>query len=142
MKPITIHPLSALLGAAVLAVPLVLMSAQSEIVWPRQVPIPVTVQEMPDPQDMITIRQVDGPFVVPEGKTLVLTGLGTRMLNGDVQLYADGEEVMKHAYVTTANPCSVAHVPVGLTFPAGTSITMTQVSAETWGVALGYLVDA
>ena len=74
MKPITIHPLSALLGAAVLAVPLVLMSAQSEIVWPRQVPIPVTVQEMPDPQDMITIRQVDGPFVVPEGKTLVLTG--------------------------------------------------------------------
>jgi len=141
MKSITIHPLSAVIGAAVLAVPFVLMSAQ-EIAWPRQVPIPVSVQEMPHPHDMVTIRQVDGPFVVPSGKTLVLTGLGTRNLNNVVWLWADGEMVMKHGINSAGSNCSIAPVPMGLTFSSGTSISITQDSAEIWGIALGYLADA
>jgi hypothetical protein len=37
---------------------------------------PVHVVGIPDPNDYVLLRGVDGPYTVPQGKLLIITGLG------------------------------------------------------------------
>ncbi len=138
MKNITIHPLSALLGAAFLAVPLVLVSFQAQA-WPSHVPIPVTVQELVDPHDMVVIREEDGAYTVPVGKLFVLTGIGRGELAG-VRVYVDGVVEMDNS--TTGLQQSILEAPLGCTVSAGSIVEPRAKSGPTNGRAWGYLVDA
>ena len=134
---ITLHPGSAVVGAVLVAAPFVLMSFQAEVAWPRQVPIPVSVQEMPDPHDMVVIREEDGPYTVPPGKLFVLTGLGgTPQCGSAAHLSVNGVPEVK-------SPLSdhvVGEVPIGFTAKGGDVLTfaLNQGHARAWG----YLVDA
>ena len=117
---LTLHPGSAIVGAVLIVVPFILMSAQAELHWPRQVPMPVSVQEMPDPHDMVVIREEDGPYTVPEGKLFVLTGLGcSSYSDDDARLLVDG--VLELQVRRYAIP-SVLQVPQGFTVTSGSSI--------------------
>jgi len=143
---LTLHPGSAIAGAALLALPFVLASFQADVAWPRQVPIPVSVQELPDPHNMIVIREEDGPYVVPPQKLLVLTGLGSQgEWDEEVILYVDGiQEMTKRClYPGGGIPASssIASLPPGFTVLAGKTVTMDSPSllqCRAWG----YLVDA
>ena len=84
MKPITIHPGSALAGAALAAVSLLASSAvqtttHSSIPAPWRDPIRVV--GIPDPRDMVLIKEGQ-PFIVPPGRTFVLTGMGHVVSDG------------------------------------------------------------
>ena len=145
MRPIQVHPLSALIGAAVLAVPLVLTSLQGASATPyphAQLPIPVTVKEMPpDPHDMVVIREEEGPYVVPTGKLFVLTGIGTNDAGHTVSLRVDGAIEAFASESSVRSPLSINAVPVGFTAPAGSSIVPHTGSLQ-MGRAWGYVVDA
>jgi len=130
---LTLHPGSAIAGAVFIAVPFVLMSAQAEIAWPRQVPIPVSVQEMPDPHDMVVIRQEEGPYTVPEGKLFVLTSLGAQK-NSTPTLSLDGVLEFKSSQ-------SHSPLPTGFTASAAQVIVVESHDLENHARAWGYLVD-
>ncbi|MEW6477778.1 MAG: hypothetical protein AB1679_36495 [Actinomycetota bacterium] len=130
MKPITIHPASAVVGAILVAVPFLVASFQTQA-WPRQVPFPVSVQEMPDPHDMVVIRQEDGAYTVPEGKLFVLTGLGQGQWTynaAQVYLFIDGVSEVAFTYSFGGGTGgaegmpSVIGVPAGCAVPAGRAI--------------------
>ena len=91
MKPIQIHPLSALAGAGILGLVLLATSASQAhpTTFPAN-PFPVTVEGIPTPQQMM--RVVEGqPFTVPAGKVFVLTGLGKAGSGGQlISFQVDG----------------------------------------------------
>ena len=130
-----------------LAVPFVLMSFQAQRDWPLQIPIPVSVKEMPSPHDMVVIRQENGPYTVPGGKLFVLTGLGNTSYvdNSYTDLHVDGvlEIGMEHDVRSSPSPasCTIAPIPAGFTVHSGSVITLdgrTDRVHRAWG----YLVDA
>ena len=150
MKPITIHPLSAFVGAAVLAVPFALMSLQgtSATSWPNQaIPIPVSVQEMPDPHSFVQINE-GVPFTVPAGKLLVCTALGDAhhaLRQG--RLLVDGvrevtAELYQGSQPDTQPTPSVQSLPPGFTVDTGAVVTVETDGGYGEGRAWGYLVDA
>ena len=130
---LTLHPGSAIAGAVLVAVPLILMSAQTEAVWPRQVPIPVTVKELPDPLESIIIR-ADTPYIVPVGKALVVETLVKVGINGgETEVYIDGVR----EYHWSHGP--LLDLPQALVVRAGSTIeTKGFNNPQAWG----YLVDA
>ena len=150
MRPIQVHPLSALIGAAVLAVPFALMSLQgsSATPYPHQaLPIPVSVQEMPDPRAFVQIREEDGAYTVPAGRIFILTGIGTRVVSGQssANFNVDGVAEVGAFYDSQGydNPgfCSVSAAPTGFSVSAGRVISLsgsTGNEARAWG----YLADA
>jgi len=143
---LTLHPGSAVVGAVLVAVPFILMSAQ-EIAWPRQVPIPVSVQEMPNPHNMIVLRQEEGPYTVSAGKLFVLTGLGNTDIseNSWTSLYVDGVMELGVDHDTRSYPsqmqCAIADIPAGFTIWGGGVIALDG-RPDRVHRAWGYLVDA
>ena len=141
MRPIQVHPLSALLGAAVLAIPFALASFQgmpNTPSSPQRPPIPVSVQEMPDPHNMVVVREEDGPYTVPNGKLFVFTGFG-RADGPYVQILVDGQVEMESGDHVTH---SIMPVPPGYAVRAGSVITAHAETSPANGRAWGYLVDA
>jgi len=131
---LTLHPGSAIAGAVLVAAPFLLMSAQTEIAWPRHVPIPVSVQELPTPQDMVVLREEDGPYTVPEGKLFVLTAFGATATATPL-LDVDGVREIKSNY-------ALEPLALGFTVEAGAVITMDSQTSGAQSRAWGYLVDA
>src|SRR5262245_39512986 len=74
MKPVSIHPLSALAGAGLLGLWILAVGAQSQI-QVRPCRGLVSVADIPDPRQMVVIKE-GTPFVVPAGKILAITALG------------------------------------------------------------------
>jgi len=150
MKPITIHPVSALAGAAVISMASLMASAQFQQPVVKAV-VEQTINGLPTPQQMM--RVVEGaPLVVPGGKLFVVTGFGALGQNGStnsIDIEFDGTPVLRGhnivaligtGSVTGAGP-SVLPVPAGLVATAGTSIEAVSNTSGT-GVLLGYLADA
>ena len=159
MKPLELHPISALAGAAALG--LTLIAAGAVQVHPdKRVQVgpvaplgsstlslrivnPIEVVGIPDPRDMIVIDEAI-PYVVPTGKLFVLTGLGSTKTGtaAGARLFVDGAQVLQNPGSTNATT-SMFPVPPGFTVPAGSTITLLHTSgtplvARAWG----YLVDA
>ena len=159
MKPLELHPLSALAGAAALGLTLVAAGAvqvrpdkrvQVGSVEPLgnstqslRIVNPIEVVGIPDARDMLVIEE-GMPYVVPGGKLFVLTGLGATVPGSpaSVRMFVDGVQVLQ----TPAggnNNASVFPVPPGLTVPAGSTITLMHiVGTPDVARAWGYLVDA
>jgi len=73
MKPVEMHPTSFLAGAALLGVVLVATGAlQATPIAPNK---PLEVVGIPDPRDMLVIRE-GTPYIVPPEKLFVLTAVG------------------------------------------------------------------
>src|SRR5688572_20767542 len=139
MKPIAIHPVSAG-GATLLAVAFALLTLSA---W--QTPAPAqpivsarAIAGIYDPHSAVVIRE-GTPYVVPAGKLLVFTGLGTT-LGGIVGLYIDGGLETSASYGSAGNP-SVVAIPPGLTAGAASVVTVGFSSSST-GRAWGFLIDA
>lgn len=102
------------LGAAVCA-GLMLVMAQSAPGFNQA----VRVQYGPHPRDMVQIKE-GIPFVVPAGRILVVTGLGDVVGSGGAKwLIVNGQNELSMTPVFAQTPPSVAAVPTGLTFSAG-----------------------
>ena len=147
MKNITIHPMSALLGAAVLAIPFVLVSFQQQP-WPPHGPLPVTVREMPNPHNFVQIKEGE-PYAVPRGKLFVLTGLGAArnswdqaflLVNGNIEVGVD--RMLNSTMHATWDTVSVSVAPPGFSVAAGDVITLDTENHVWPARAWGYLVDA
>jgi len=129
---LTLHPGSAVVGAVLFAAPFVLMSFQSQVAWPRQVPIPVSVQEMLDPRDAVIIDK-NTPYVVPSGKLLVVSAIvGANSTTAYTEIYIDGVQVYDW-YLTR-----VFEIPDLLTVREGSTIEARGSNdPQVWG----YLTD-
>jgi hypothetical protein len=144
---VTIHPFSALVGMAVLS-----------MVWVTAAAMPLqgsssdrdvsAIEDVNDvhPRDFVNIRG-DQPYVVPEGRLLVLTGGGKSNNTGSLVLHVDG---LTEVYSTTWNTgtnyglaiCSIIEFPrPGLVVQAGKTVTLGW-SPDSTLRAWGYLVDA
>ena len=96
------------------------------------------------PQDMVQIRQ-GVPYAVPAGKLFVLTALGTNLAtpndHGEARLFVDGQRSCSMPVTTnssqTPSISSIAPVPLGPTFSAGSVLTVVAsdpwLSARAWG---------
>ena len=143
---ITIHPFSALIGAAIVCLTMLTVGA-------------VTVQGSSSTRDVSAIENVNEPhprdnvvisggmpFVVPSGKLLVVTALGTSSYMHDVDLLVDGIQQVSAQADSPSNTdslswvSSVLQLPTpGLTAQSGQTVTVVGSSATR---AWGYLVDA
>jgi len=144
MKPVSIHPLSALAGAGLLG--LILMASGA-----AQTPVPlqqiatgqtglIRVAGIPDPRQMLVIRE-GTPFVVPAGKLLVITGLGGTGSGVVAGLRVDGvNQFAASGNLESGNALSIRAVPPGFTVEAGLTVEVS--SGTPFGRAWGYLVDA
>lgn len=132
--PITIHP-SSLVAGAVLAGVFFPSMSQTPVLNTRT----VNVQYMPDPRDMVQIRQ-GTPYLVPAGNVFVLTGLGSNGVppTGSVDLAVNGQqELVASGQISGAN--SVNPLPAGFSVQAGATIQVLPNNTGTWGRAWGYL---
>ena len=138
-----IHSFSALAGAGALGL---LMMVAGAMQVPRSLaadtvlgPGPIQVAGIPDPRQMLVIRE-GTPYVVPPGKVLAITALGA-LLNGIVvTLSVDGQqEITSVANMPTAGPGTINPVPPGLTARAGSTVEVQ--TGGIYGRAWGYLVD-
>ena len=148
-----IHPASALSG--VLAVLLVLGLAsmtQQQLRRSQQIPLRVTVDGIPTPQQMVQIKEGQ-TFVVPPGKIFVLTALGTKfypeggpvalLVNDEIEVEFDGTAGSVTLGLAAWDYPSVKPVPPGFTVPAGSTIKAERgPGSGLSGRAWGYLVDA
>lgn len=173
MKPIriTLHPLSALAGAAACTLVVYTSSAQSasdgvrsvgtrklvaaDASGPERMPPEIAISSLPaldvrslprlvvegqvgHPKDWVVIA-FGVPFTVPEGKVLVVTGLGTSVPpagGGIIKLEVDGVDQVSTPSGT--NPTTIKEVPVGLAAAAGSTVAAR---GSTLARAWGYLVD-
>lgn len=146
MKPVSIHPLSALAGVGLLG--LVLL-ATGAVQTPGQFqklgrwfPGPIQVEGIPTPQQMMRI--VEGqPFTVPPGKLFVVTGLGLAQLTTGfgANLRIDGQAILTYHWSSGVSP--FGDVPPGLVASAGSVVsTDTTTPGGVHAVVLGYLADA
>lgn len=145
MKPITIHPLSALAGVAGLVL-VALATSAAQVSSPAQFlasnggPLSVRVLGVPTAQQMVRIRG-GTPFVVPQGKLLVLTGLGMGS-TGTSELRIDGQlEVAAGNYSPSEQYSSVVALPPGLAAGSGSTVEVVVTYGQATGRAWGYLVD-
>lgn len=113
MKPVSIHPLSALAGAGLLAIMLLAAGAVQVSGGVQQIPTcppgPVHVVGIADPNDIVLLREEDGPYTVPAGKVLVVTGLGVEgPSNEPAELTVDGAIVASTQafYMALPSPAS------------------------------------
>jgi hypothetical protein len=153
MKPITIHPMSALAGVASSILVFVALGAQSPVVESILHPAPrpsaqVQVVGIPAPEDMVLIKEEDGAFTVPPGKVFVLTGIGADQLTtGITDFLIDNVLILRGPSVVLwgsdfgFNPGpSIAPVPAGVVARSGASITVDDTLQL--GRATGYLAPA
>ena len=148
MKPVPIHPLSALAGAGLLT--LVLLAAGAVQAPIRVQAFPdcaglVRVAGIPDPRDMVVIKE-GTPFVVPPGKLLAISGLGgTHDLGAntlEVTLRVDGrDEFAASVRLPYGSGTTMAEPPPGFTVHAGSTVEVVSANGS-FGCAWGYVVDA
>lgn len=145
MKVISIHPFSALAGAALLVLVLMATGAVQVPGSVQRIPIYtpglVHVAGIPDASQMIALR--DGaPLVVPMGKTLVFTGIGGTGFGTSVSIVVDGlMEVTAPIPQGTSYSATVFAIPPGLAARAGMTVQVMASQPGT-GRAWGYLADA
>ena len=141
MKPLTIHPVSFLLGAIALGCVLALFGQGPPVATagPLSGQGQVRVAGIPAPQDMVVVREEDGPYTVPPGNLFVLTGFGHGSTSGFVNLHVDGIfELSAHWDNTDAGvggTTSLLPVPAGYVVRSGSEILIQG----TGGRAVGYL---
>ncbi|MCP3914631.1 MAG: hypothetical protein GY711_03625 [bacterium] len=161
MKLITIHPLSALSGAAALAALLSLFSmAQAPAALDTSANRPtsfnmsvspvLSIKGIPAPEQMMHVTSAL-PFTVPMDKIFVATGLGTdntdAPTNRAITVAFDGVNVLAAPTykriggdnVTGLGP-AIPVIPPGLTAPAGTVVSVS--ASHGTGIVMGYLADA
>ena len=137
MKPITIHPGSALAGAAIIVLAGAL-SAQQIVRRLVDVRIVGSVQPAPHPRDFVWIEEGQ-PYAVPAMRIFVPTG--TSDVNG-----ASGNFFIvdltnnKVLWNNTGN--SGAPVPLGLAIQGGTVVSIVGPQGGNTGRLIGYLADA
>jgi hypothetical protein len=110
-------------------------------------PIRVIVDGIPTPQQMVRVES-GIPYLVPDGKLFVLTGLGAAessinhvrlIVNGVVEV---GRDQMLNASLDGSwDTTSIAPAPPGFTAAPGDILEVTVEGVEA-GRAWGYLVDA
>lgn len=137
------HFLSALVGSAI-AVGVVVLLSMSQVLPAGQ---HVLVGYGPNPRDMVQIKGTT-PYIVPPGRLFVLTAIGSNanMNNGcTVHLNVNGAPELTAVGAISANAPGMAPVPVGLTMPGGSMITLTTDAGcdaySSWLRAWGYLTD-
>jgi hypothetical protein len=156
---ITIHPFSALIGAALVCLTMLTVGAIA-VQGSSSTRDVSAIEIVSDPHPREFVRIVEGaPYTVPSGKILVPTAFGsnTWALNGSApralyKITADGIEVWKEMKIgqTLSNVWAFAPnemtavIPTGLAFVEQTLVSVI----EEWGsptstaILLGYLVDA
>ena len=147
MKPISIHPLSAVLGAAVLGLVALATSAQrtSEFLGHGSHPDEIRVLGIPDPRTAVLIRE-GTPYTVPSGKLLIVTAVG--MTNAPSTenrsvLRLDGKEEVTTFLTTAAGGSSLVEFPSpGIRAVSGQVVEADTLSSGNDGRAWGYLIDA
>lgn len=129
----SIHAPSLLIGILGAAVVLLSMSQVSSYDAPPR------VEYGPHPRDMVQIKE-GTPYVVPAGKQLVLTGLGTTSTGSTlVTLLVGGEpELRSYSWFGQVGAqVSVGAVPTGFTVQAGTTVQAADgqpgLDARAWG---------
>jgi len=141
MRPIQIHPGSALFGAGLLAVVLVATGAQHTLTnpkpqtlkWPTEVMEVMRIEGIPAARDMVVIR-------------FVLTGLGgAGSLPSWATLEINGSAEANVRNSLSSGPFSepsVTVVPVGLSASPGDVLEVLESNGGDGGRAWGYLADA
>ena len=142
---ITIHPFSALVGMAVLSMAWVtagampLQGSSSN----RDVSAIENVND-PHPRDFVLLTG-SSPYIVPEGKILVVEALGDRSNPmGDITLTVDGEiQVARQGYGGGGSGIvlSILELP-GRGIAVGAGAVVEVAGGGTESRAWGYLVDA
>ena len=150
MKPITVHPMSALAGAGVLALVLLgtgIAAPQGGRQRTAYEDGRRTTIETFRPQSFLVIRQ-GTPYTVPDGKHLIVTALGatnTNTKSGYTALVVNEvTEVFANALLAAdgaANGTTMTPLPAKFYVPGG-AVVSAQNSREGAGRAWGYLVDA
>lgn len=137
LRSFTVHPISALAGVVFSALVLLSMS-QAPPLNARS----INIQYMPDPRDMVQIRG-HGPYTVPAGMLLVITGLGNADGSGGTQVRIDGQiDLSTQPMTAQIGGPSVEPITPGLTIPAGAAVTLYSIggSGDANCRAYGYLV--
>lgn len=139
-RPFKLHPFSLIAGAFVVGMAMLSMS-DAPVLLPRG----ANIEYVARPQDMIQIRE-GTPFVVPAGKILVPTALGTTT-SGDsvdwVEFRVDGtQEGRMPAWGNgTVVPASLAALPDGESVQAGSTVILHSSIAGNAGRLWGYLMS-
>ncbi len=135
MNRISIHPASLVLGL-IFGVLILISMSQTPPLNART----VNVQYLPDPRDMVQIRE-GTPYTVPAGKVLVITGLGATSTtsSNNVGLNIDGQvELQTYTAALSADTPSVHPVPQGFTAQAGSTVAIAGGGSNN-GRAWGYI---
>ena len=145
MKPVqlTLHPSSALAGAFLLALCLVTLGAFTPqgSSSDRDVSV-IEIVEKPNPNDYFSISSGTA-YVVPAGKTFVLTAAGCThgMANQYSWVLFNGvQKLFVYSDYAHGNGTSVKKIAPGITATANTTIEMG--TNQQPGILYGYLVDA
>ena len=110
---------------------------------PTTVSTPARVQYLPHPRDMVQIRE-GAPFIVPTGKLLVLTAVGSGSGSRHGALLINGCEYIP----VNSEPCadrtsaSMIPIPTGFAVSEGNDVDVYSGSDVPDGRAWGYLVDS
>jgi hypothetical protein len=153
---ITIHPFSALIGAAIVCLTMLTVGAVT-VQGSSSTRDVSAIEVVSDPHPRDFVRIVEGSaYTVPSGKVLVPTAFGSNQwsLVGGVSpsatyvVLANSVEVWreyKHGsnLGTEVAPNEMtATIPTGLSFAEQTLVSVSEYSPTSTGVLLGYLVDA
>jgi len=137
MSSVQIRPFSAVVGAALAGVVLLVLGAAPQY---SSVGRRVTVDLMPHPKHHVHILE-GAPYVVPNGELLTITtfghadGLGAP--GGQVRLLINGQAVLSMEAMN-----GVSHLELGITAHPGDTITLEDDDAFSTAVVLGYLTRA
>jgi hypothetical protein len=156
MKPITLHPLSVVAGAGLLAIVLIASGAlqvQALVGSPAR---PLVIAGIPTPAQMVRVSE-DQPLIVPQGTVFVATGIASTANNTDgghkvIEVQFDGTTVLLGTLsrpagvnISGSGP-SIPQIPPGLVAPAGTTVGVKESSSTASNpakaVLLGYLANA
>lgn len=157
MKSIEIQPRSALVGATLLGLGLLSMSAVQSIEFvPDTAPgvsqvfispgTPLTINGIPTPQQMARVQE-GTDLTVPPGKVFVVTGLGSYSAENDLRVGVRfGAQTVLAATISQltgsgAGP-AVVSVPPGMVAQSGELVqAVTLQGAGPYAVVLGYLAE-
>ena len=142
MKAITIHPGSALVGAAMLGIVTIATGAYQVSVQTAKATLvtkEIRVTGIPDPRDIIAIEQGQ-PYVVPAKRSFVVLALGASAISGGnkANLLADSVQVLSTSQSDTGQP-SLSQVTPHIV--AGPGVTLEVTGNMPSSRALGYLID-
>ena len=154
---LTIHPFSALIGAALVCLTMLTVGAIA-VQGSSSTRDVSAIENVNDVHPRDFVRIVEGaPYTVPSGKILVPTAFGSNTWGtigatylADYSITADGIEVwheIKHGrtqssvYAFAPNELT-AVIPTGLALVEQTVVSVIENDSTSIGILLGYLVDA